>query len=490
MGISWKEFGKAWKAAGGDKLFLDAGLTKKELNQLKSNIRDSDLEDLGGDLTKYISGLSKSFNANTTAQRDIFISNRNAHTFTGISEDTLNSIQSANEERVLRAIDPEGYAARLRQQKAERVTESLQNSLKSNRDEYYSRQAEVQKNIQQDNLIRKLEGQRQYFENSHYSTSAEAASQANIEESSQRAINKQLTGSQEKVGISGNTAAAREEAEFRNGNSPEAQKLQQIFREREEAEAAAQRNVEQARSIGKRQFQNYQDFRSQKAAAANVESSSVSKATQDVYDNLRAMGETKQYASNPLNRQIANDLGVNPYTVEGKQLIEQTKNIGSGKSLKDAVSIPIEQQSDLAKGTGLSDFVFKGTKTQDGKSLVDNTLSLDRAIWQQKLGGDQSTWGYKGAEKRILDSIEKESQKLYSNLQKNEGKMTQQEIQKAWDEHRNKVKERLSNGPTYGDYIIGNELHTGAIGMAAITGTMGAAFGGHKSNAELYSSPF
>ncbi len=57
-------------------------------------------------------------------------------------------------------------------------------------------------------------------------------------------------------------------------------------------------------------------------------------------------------------------------------------------------------------------------------------------------------------------------------------------------ELENEMNEAAKSGPSLGDFVFGNNLHVGAIGFAAMAGTMGVAFGGHKSNAELYSSPF
>lgn len=506
MGISWTELGKAWRAAGGDKLF--SSLNKKELNQLKSNIQGSDLEDLGGDLTKYISGLSESFNATTAAQRDIFAANRNAHMFSGIPEDKLNSIHSANEERVLRTIDPEGYAAR----RQKLVTESLQNSLESNRNEYYKRKAETQKNIQQDNFIRRLEGQRQYFENSRYSTSAEAATQANIEEASQRGINKQLTGSQKEVGVSGNTAAAREEAGLRNGNSPEAQKLQQIFREREAAEAAAQRNVEQARSIGKQQLQKYQDFRNQQqtvngstAAAANVEKSSFRTRYQQLKDQEDFA--RNQFASTSMLSKVADEYGIKKNAAglrDVKKIIEDRKQgvlgVGSEKPLQEGTltykpqalsDMKPEEWSEMERKTGISDLGFssKSVSSDNGMPIATTTreLSIDEAILRGHIKQNDMP-GTKAANDMFYGRIEKGLKSQHASIMKSD--LSQEEKRKKWDTAREEAIERLRNGATFQDYFFGNRVHHGLAGMAAITGTLGVAFGGHKSNAELYSSPF
>ena len=52
------------------------------------------------------------------------------------------------------------------------------------------------------------------------------------------------------------------------------------------------------------------------------------------------------------------------------------------------------------------------------------------------------------------------------------------------------IQNTLKEGSTTSDWIFGNEYHKTAIGAAAMMGAWGMAFGGSKSNAELYSSPF
>lgn len=94
--------------------------------------------------------------------------------------------------------------------------------------------------------------------------------------------------------------------------------------------------------------------------------------------------------------------------------------------------------------------------------------------------------GSKGAIKYMVDNVQKDLNKGFEKIMSSNSKDKRKEV----DELIGGLAARIDDGPGLGDYIMGNKLHTGAIGLAAMAGTMGVAFGGHKSNAELYSSPF
>lgn len=96
--------------------------------------------------------------------------------------------------------------------------------------------------------------------------------------------------------------------------------------------------------------------------------------------------------------------------------------------------------------------------------------------------------GIKGAVEHMTNNIQRDLDKGYQRIMSSNSKNKKEEIDNLIGELASRID--IDDGPGLRDYIMGNKLHTGAIGFAAMAGTMGIAFGGHKSNAELYSSPF
>ena len=137
---------------------------------------------------------------------------------------------------------------------------------------------------------------------------------------------------------------------------------------------------------------------------------------------------------------------------------------------------------------GLSYIGAEGGKSLDGKDLngydsvhfdKDDVISMLTEKYSESMGST-------GAIKRMTDNIQRDLNKGYQKIMSSKSKNKKEEIDNLIGE----LASRIDDGPGVGDYIMGNKLHTGAIGLAAMASTMGIAFGGHKSNAELYSSPF
>ena len=137
---------------------------------------------------------------------------------------------------------------------------------------------------------------------------------------------------------------------------------------------------------------------------------------------------------------------------------------------------------------GISYIGAEGGKSLNGKDLNGyESVYFDKddvvSMLTKKHG---EAMGSKGAIKYMTDNIEKDLNKGFERIMSSNSKDKRKEV----DELIGGLAARIDDGPGLGDLVMGNKLHTGAIGLAAMAGTMGVAFGGHKSNAELYSSPF
>ena len=160
-----------------------------------------------------------------------------------------------------------------------------------------------------------------------------------------------------------------------------------------------------------------------------------------------------------------------------------------GKKQREQYAAAREQQKALETGSGksLQESAAAGSAEPAAAGPVD--MTIDRAILQQQIGGDATIWGYKGAQKHALDRVEKKLESDRDKIVQNKN-LTPQQRSAEWNKSKKEADDILKEGPDFRDYFFGNNMHAGAIGMAAIAGTMGVAFGGHKSNADLYSSPF
>ena len=156
---------------------------------------------------------------------------------------------------------------------------------------------------------------------------------------------------------------------------------------------------------------------------------------------------------------------------------------GSGKNLQETAG----SAQDQAVASAASDFSSAFPSFEKAMS-GDGNVSLDRAILRSKMGGDPSDWGFEGGSNHLLTNQEKDFNKFIKDLRKSNASPEQK--QKLFNDKLFEIQKNIAEGPGMSDFFFGNQLHTGAIGAAAIMGTMGVAFGGRKSNAELYSSPF
>ena len=213
--------------------------------------------------------------------------------------------------------------------------------------------------------------------------------------------------------------------------------------------------------------------------------------------------ELNQFKQDPVKMQIAQNLNIDVNTVNGRNYVEQymdhesnvyklararaeqqesaktakAVSAGSGQSIQEA-AVPKETWSDTEKGYGIKDLDFNGT----------GGLSIDEAILRQKIGGDRKNWGFQKAADRRLKNVMEQVQQDHEAVMKSN--MSQEEKQALWTKKRKEAADLLAEGPDIADYAFGNNLHYKGLGFAAMIGTMNVAFGGAKSNAQLYSSPF
>lgn len=163
-------------------------------------------------------------------------------------------------------------------------------------------------------------------------------------------------------------------------------------------------------------------------------------------------------------------------------------NVGSGKPLQEGTlsyTYDPEKVSDIEKMSSISDLGF--SHMENGMKIAARELSIDEAKLKSLIKQNDMP-GTKAANDMLYGRVTKGLKSDYTNIMKSD--LSQEEKIAKWKTAREEAIERLRNGATFQDYFFGNRVHHGLAGMAAITGTLGVAFGGHKSNAELYSSPF
>lgn len=130
------------------------------------------------------------------------------------------------------------------------------------------------------------------------------------------------------------------------------------------------------------------------------------------------------------------------------------------------------------------------TLGSDARSMLttdkNGRLIMDVDAYRARDTSDMKNWGAEKAQQYDIDNAQRMVEREREAIEKAPEKLRAEKIRALED----KLRARAERGYGIGDWIFGNQLHTGAIGAAAIAGTMGVAFGGHKSNAELYASPF
>ena len=183
--------------------------------------------------------------------------------------------------------------------------------------------------------------------------------------------------------------------------------------------------------------------------------------------------------------QVAEQRRLDSMTPEerGKYLQEQREAEAATRAGQRKAARALEEEPG-----GISYIGAEGGKSLNGKDLNGyESVYFDKddvvSMLTKKHG---ESMGSKGAIEYMINDIEKDLNKGFERIMSSNSKDKRKEV----DELIGSLATRIDDGPGLGDVIMGNKLHTGAIGLAAMAGTMGVAFGGHKSNAELYSSPF
>jgi len=225
----------------------------------------------------------------------------------------------------------------------------------------------------------------------------------------------------------------------------------------------------------------------------------------DVKNVIETMKAARTFAQNPTDEKVIadyvktmQDKGLKGYDIENqthigkayaahvrlKQAQEDLEKIGSGKTLQETAAGSAQE---AAVADAAAD--FSGVLPTYEQAMAGNgKVSLDRAMLRERMKGDPSSWGFDAAAEHLAKEQDTYLGKRIEEIKKS--KASDAEKRKMFDDAIATVQKNVAEGPGMSNYFFGNQLHTGAVGAAAIVGTMGVAFGGRKSNAELYSSPF
>lgn len=282
------------------------------------------------------------------------------------------------------------------------------------------------------------------------------------------------------------------------------------LKEREAAERAkiAQDNARDKalRTTVRREVNQYEDAvrnSSDFKKAIEARDDKERKVVANIAEVNRLTEKMNNIRSNPLRQdpvamRVARENNIDIDTPEGRKFVSDAMQgktgqqlwaakqqaalgTGSGKPLQEGtVSIP---WTDAEKQTGI-----RSLREQPGGVKVEDSPLYDEETLLAKMGGNKNNFGYSDASKYRLKQVEQKLNDDYNTIIKNGGTFNEQ--QAAWKKTQDEAAKMLEEGPDLADYAFGNNLHYKGLGFAAMVGLTGVAFGGAKSNAQLYSSPF
>ena len=216
-----------------------------------------------------------------------------------------------------------------------------------------------------------------------------------------------------------------------------------------------------------------------KAQRAFAQNPTADNAVKDYVASMRQLGQDADTA-----QAFGNAYAARARMLQAEAEKKGLENVGSGKTLQETAAGSAQE---AAVADAAADFT--GVLPTYEQAMAGNgKIALDRAMLRERMGGDPTDWGYDAAAEHLAKEQEKFLNKRVEAI--NKSKASAAEKNKMYNDAVATVQKNISEGPGMSNYFFGNQLHTGAIGAAAIMGTMGVAFGGRKSNAELYSSPF
>lgn len=122
----------------------------------------------------------------------------------------------------------------------------------------------------------------------------------------------------------------------------------------------------------------------------------------------------------------------------------------------------------------------------------NGNVNLNRNILAQHESlADNGRWGVEGRNAHFMDRVQEQLNATNSAINRDGTLKTLQEKSNAYQARQKEVIQNMLNeGPGISDFFFGNKLHHKLVGAGLLVGGANAAFGGHKSNAELYSSPY
>lgn len=122
----------------------------------------------------------------------------------------------------------------------------------------------------------------------------------------------------------------------------------------------------------------------------------------------------------------------------------------------------------------------------------NGNVNLNRNILAQHASlADNGRWGVEGRNAHFMDRVQKQLNATNSAINRDGTLKTLQEKADVYQtKQREIIQSMLNEGPSISDFFFGNKLHHKLVGTGILLGGANVAFGGHKSNAELYSSPY
>lgn len=216
-----------------------------------------------------------------------------------------------------------------------------------------------------------------------------------------------------------------------------------------------------------------------KAQRAFAQNPTADNAVKDYVDRMRQLGQDAD-----TEQAFGNAYAARARMLQAEAEKKGLENVGSGKTLQETAAGSAQE---AAVADAAAD--FSGVLPTYEQAMAGNgKVSLDRAMLRERMKGDPSSWGFDAAAEHLAKEQDTYLGKRIEEIKKS--KASDAEKRKMFDDAIATVQKNVAEGPGMSNYFFGNQLHTGAVGAAAIVGTMGVAFGGRKSNAELYSSPF
>ena len=118
--------------------------------------------------------------------------------------------------------------------------------------------------------------------------------------------------------------------------------------------------------------------------------------------------------------------------------------------------------------------------------------SYIHSVWRSNSGGIYNPFDYYHCRTTVCDGVitpHITNKDLKSDSYMSQLPIVKKNLQGIEDTYNSNIKE-IDKGPGMWDYVQGHGYDKAAVGIGALGFAGSVAFGGAKSNAELYSNPF